>query len=91
MMPDFNDASAALVKEYLLSGEPLTQLESAVLFGVPGVHRIVSDLRRLGFRIIKRRVTYALAMRRINEVASLRPPADLPIREVRLIEYRVQS
>lgn len=77
------------VKEHLLSGQPLTQLEAIVMFGVPSLTKVISDMRRDGFVINSRRVSYAAALKRINEHAVLQPPANLPVREVQLTEYRI--
>lgn len=86
-----NPIGRTAVKDFLLKGMPLTNLEGGVLFGCTGVHREVSNLRRAGFRIDTRKVSYALALRRINEFAQLTPPTDLPIREIFLTEYRVRN
>lgn len=90
-MTAHNRIGETALKDFLLSGMPLTHLESGVLFGCTGVHRVVSRLRKEGFRIEARKVSYALALRRINEFAQLTPPADLPIREIFFTEYRVKN
>ena len=90
-MTAHNPIGEAAVKDFLLTGKPLTSLEGGVLFGCTGLGRVVSRLRKAGFRIDTRKVSYALALRRINELAQLTPPADLPIREIFLTEYRVKS
>jgi hypothetical protein len=79
------------VKEHLLSGHSMTQLEAIVLFGVPSLTKVISDMRRDGFVVESRRVPYAAALKRINEHATLVPPANLPVREVQLTEYWVSQ
>jgi hypothetical protein len=78
---------AQAVTEHLLTGKPITHLEAVTLFGVSYVHRIVSDLRKEGWVVKTQRVTYAKALRRVNEHASLVPPRDLPIKEILFTEY----
>jgi hypothetical protein len=90
-MSDFNKHKERVLREHLLQGCPITQMEASVLFGLCDLIRAVSRLRKMGFRFEKRRVPYALALRRINKVVTLEAPAELPIREVLLTEYRVQS
>ena len=74
-------------REHLISGHPLTLLESVVLFGVPDLTKIISDLRGEGFKIEKQRIAYAAALVRLNAHAELKPPANLPIREIQLTEF----
>ena len=78
-------------KETLLAGKPLTRLEAMVLFGVANLPALVTDLRREGWIIEQRLVSYAAAMRRINQYAVLKPPPNLPIREIMMTEYQVSK
>ena len=75
------------VKEHLLHGNPITQLESIVLFGVPSLTKVISDMRKDGFVIESRRIPYAMAVTRVNKHAKLKPPANLPVKEVQLTEF----
>lgn len=75
------------VKEHIAAGNPITHLESSVLFGVPSLTKVISDLRREGWVIESRLVSYAAAMARINQHAVLQAPLNLPIREIQLTEY----
>lgn len=76
-------------REHLLAGNLLTRLEAIVLFGVPDLTKIISDLRRDGFVVEKRDVAYAAVLARVNKHAVLRPPPNLPIKEIVLTEYWV--
>ncbi len=78
---------ALAAKEHILSGQPLTRLEAIVLYGVANLPDVIKEMRRQGWMIKSRAVPYATAMTRINRVATLKPPASLPIREVHLTEY----
>ena len=80
-------ATRLAVREFLATGKPLTELESTVLFGVNSLTALVSVLRKEGFVVHSKRITYATAARRINEYATLEPPPDLPIREIMLTEW----
>lgn len=60
-----------------------------IFFGVPDLTKIVSDLRREGYVVDKRSVSYAQALRRVNLGATLVPPANLPIREITMTDYWV--
>lgn len=79
------------VKEHLITSNPITQLESIALFGVPSLTKVISDMRRDGWVIKSRLVPYATAVTRINKHANFQPPANLPIREVQLTEYWVSK
>jgi hypothetical protein len=76
-------------REHLVSGLPLTRLEALVLFGLSNLPELVYEMRRQGFVVNTRPITYAAAMVRINQHAVLKPPPNLPIREITLTEYRV--
>lgn len=76
-------------KEHLLAGNPLTRLEAIVLFGVSNLPELVYELRKQKVKVEKRNITYAAAMVRINKQAELKPPPNLPIREIMLTEYWV--
>ncbi|KQW85566.1 hypothetical protein ASC89_00305 [Devosia sp. Root413D1] len=80
---------ALAAKEHLLSGEPLTRLEALVLFGLSNLPELVYELRGQGFVVDTRKIAYAAAMVRINKHAVLKPPPNLPIREIMLTEYRI--
>ena len=79
------------VREHLATGLPLTKLEAMVLFGVQNLPQVISDMRRQGWVIKSRLVAYAAATNRINRHAELKPPANLPVREVQLTEYWVSK
>lgn len=75
------------VKEHMLGGNPITHLESSVLFGVPGFTQLISRMRKEGWIIKSRRVPIAKAIKRINAYATLNPPKNLPVKEILITEY----
>lgn len=78
-------------REHLASGQPITRLEAIVLFGVADLTKLVSEMRRQGWVIESRSVPYATAVSRVNKHAVLKPPANLPVRDIQLTEYWVQK
>ncbi len=62
-------------------------MEALVLFGCSDLPEVVFELKRDGHIIKKRSIPYAAAMVRINKHAVLKPPANLPIREIMFTEY----
>lgn len=78
-------------REHLMSGKPITRLEALVLFGVPNLTALISNLRREGWIIQSKRIPYAAVVRRVNEHAILHPPRNLPIREIALTEYQISK
>ena len=79
------------VKEHLAAGNPITRLDALVLYGLANLPAVITDLRRQGWIVESRLVTYASAATRINRNAVLKPPANLPAREVFLTEYWVSK
>jgi hypothetical protein len=88
-MTSIRNGLARAAKDTLLGGKPLTRLEAMVLLGVANLPDVVKAMRREGWIVERRLVPYAAAMTRINKHAVLEPPANLPIREVMVTEYRV--
>ena len=78
-------------KDHMLEGHPLTRLEALVLFGVSNLPELVYEMRKQGWVVNTKPIPYATAMVRINEYAVLQPPKNLPIREIKLTEYRVSK
>jgi hypothetical protein len=90
-MTSFKHGLVMAAREHLLQGKPITRLEAIVLYGVPDLPKIVSDLRKQGWTVHSRKVPYAVAARRVNEHAALRSPKNLPIKEIELTEYWVSK
>ena len=82
---------ALAAREHLASGQPITRLEAIVLYGVANLPDIIKEMRKQGWIIKSRQVTYAAAMTRMAEYAELRPPKNLPVREIRFTEYWVSK
>jgi hypothetical protein len=74
-------------REHIASGKPITRLEAIVLYGVSNLTDIISEMRRQGWVIKSRSISYAAAMARINHFAVLKPPPNLPVREIQFTEY----
>ena len=79
------------VKEHLISGQPITRLEAIVLYGVPDLPKMVSELRRSGWVIESKRIAYVAAVKRVNKYAKLVPPNNLPVRDILITEYWVNK
>jgi hypothetical protein len=77
------------LRDHLLSGHAVTVLDAIVLFGVPSLTKLISDMRREGWVIKSRTVPYVAAMSRVRAHAVLEPPANLPVKDVVLTEYWV--
>ena len=85
------NGSTVAVKDHLLSGQPITRMEAMVLFGLSNLPEVVYELRQQKFIIKSRKVSYATAMVRINKHALLKPPENLPIRDIMFTEYWVSK
>lgn len=79
------------VKEHLVSGQPITRLEALVLYGMSNLPVYISQMRKEGWVIESRSLPYAVAVKRINEYAVLKPPKNLPVREIVLTEYWINK
>ena len=82
---------ALAAREHIASGKPITRLEAIVLYGVANLPDIIKELRHQGWVIKSRSVPYATAMARVNQHAELKPPPNLPVREIQFTEYRLSK
>ena len=82
-----NFGLALAAREHLASGQPITRLEAIILYGVSNLPDVVKEMRRQGWIIQSRKVPFAAAVKRVNEHAVLKPPPNLPVREIVLTEY----
>lgn len=78
-------------KEHIARGEPITRLEAIVLYGVSNLTDMITEMRRNGFLIDSYNVPYARAVVRLNNYATLKPPSNLPIRDITLTEYKLKK
>jgi hypothetical protein len=76
-------------KEHLLAGHRLTGFEATALFGVALLSRLIARMRRDGFIVKSRKLTFAAVVERLAPHARFVPPLNLPIREIQLTEYWV--
>lgn len=79
------------LKEYLVAGNPITRLEAMVYFGVPNLTSNISKMRQEGWIVRSRKVNYMKVLLRINKVANLKPPGNLPINEIEMTEYWLEK
>ena len=90
-MSNTSFGKVSALKDYLAAGNAVTQLEAVVLFGVPGITKEISTLRKQGWIIKSKRVPYARALNRARAYSVIEPPKDLPIRDIYLTEYWVSE
>ena len=77
------------VREHFSSGKPLSRLEAMILYGMSDLPKAVNFLRREGWEIKAKKVPYARALVRLNQLVEVKVPGNLPIREIILTEYQL--
>ena len=70
------------VKEHLLENKPITRLEAIIMYGVSNLPVTVQTLKRTGYIIQKRKISYLVALTRLNQICEVSPPKDLPMNEI---------
>jgi hypothetical protein len=90
-MTSFKHGLVMAAREHLLEGKPITRLEAIVLYGVPDLTKLISDMRKQGWTVHSQKIPYAVAARRVNEHAVLHSPNNLPVKEIQLTEYWVSK
>jgi len=89
MTIQFHGVRAA--RDYLLEGFPLTRVEALLLFGVPDLTKIISDLRAERYIVVRSSITFAAALVRLRQHIDVGTPTELPVRDIQLTEYRVSA
>lgn len=84
-----NRYGVTATREHMLSGQPITRLEAMLLYGMPDLTKLVSDLRCEGFNLQRDTVTFAQTIARMASVAQVQAPQALPTEEIKLTQYRV--
>jgi hypothetical protein len=79
------------LRTFLLEGNPVSVLEATLLFGVQSARYEMLRLRKEGFIVKKQRVPMIKILARLNGMAVCQPPSNLPVREILMTEYWIQS
>jgi hypothetical protein len=90
-MATYRNGIALAAREHLASGKPITRLEAMVLYGVANLPDVIKEMRRQGWLIKTRHISYAAAVARMKEYAELKPPVNLPVREIQLTDYWISK
>jgi hypothetical protein len=77
--------------EHLLSGGEISLIESQLIFGVQSLTAELGRLKKKGFFVRSKKVPMAKAIRRANETCTVRPPLNLPVREILITEYWLEN
>ena len=80
--------SRTAAREYILEGNPITEVESCMLFGCPSVHKIIGDLRKKGYVIKSDYVSYSTVKKRINNFFKMDHPINLPINNISFLQHQ---
>jgi len=79
------------LRTFLLEGNPVSVLEATLLFGVQSARYEMLRLKKEGYIVKKQRVPMIKILARLNGMAVCQPPSNLPVREILMTEYWIQS
>ena len=79
------------MRDHMLDGNSISILEAILLFGVQSPNRTLTELKREGHLIGSQRVTMAKILTRLKKYSDVNPPAELPVREILMMEYWIKS
>ena len=79
------------LRAFLLEGNPVSVLEATLLFGVQSARYEMLRLKKEGYIVKKQRVPMIKILARLNGMAVCQPPSNLPVREILMTEYWIQS
>ena len=84
-----NYSGVLAVKEHMLTGQRISNLESLLLFGVQDLKSEVRLMRNDGYIIKCEKVSMVKILNRINKYTVCKPPKNLPTKEILMTEYWV--
>ena len=79
------------MRDHMLDGNSISILEAMLLFGVQSPNRFLTELKREGHLIGSQRVTMVKILTRLRKYMDVNPPAELPVREILMMEYWIKS
>lgn len=79
------------LKEHMAAGNPITNLEAIVFFGVASLTKTISLMRFEGWIIKSKKVPYKKVLVRVNKHSVVKPPSNLPIDEIVMTEYWIEK
>ena len=76
--------------EYMLNGETVSILEAILYFGVQSPNRAFDNLKEKDL-LLKKSVSMAKVIVRINKSLKCKTPKNLPIRDIIMSEYYISK
>ena len=83
--------SALALKEHLLDGNAVSNIEAILLFGVQSPTRAFTQIKKEGFIVKSQKVPMAKIIRRVNEHTTCLIPKNLPYKEIYMMEYWISK
>ena len=81
----------AALTEYLLSGNKISFIEASIIFGIGNLWNQMRLIKRKGFLIKSQKVSMAKIIVRMNKYCICKPPKNLPLKEIKMIEYWISK
>lgn len=78
-------------KTFLLEGHAISKIEATLMFGVQSPQREIARIKNMGFIIGTQRVPMIKILARLNKYTVCQSPSNLPIREILMTEYWIQT
>ena len=82
---------AMALREHMLEGHRVSLLECMLLFGVQNPNAELTRIKKDGFLVKSQKIPMAKIVRRINEYAVCKVPANLPYVEIQMTEYWISK
>ncbi len=86
-----NYSGVMALKEHMLAGHRISNLESLLLFGVQNLKNEVRLMRNDGCIIKSQKVAMAKILHRTNKYTLCKPPKNLPTKEILSMEYWISK
>ncbi len=90
-MPKTYFSGAAALLAHMLEGNHVSLIEAMIIFGVQNPNAEFGRMKKAGHLIQSKRVPMAKILRRINGYCAVKPPLELPIREIAMTEYWISK
>tara|TARA_B100000989_G_scaffold294011_1_gene272289 strand:- start:1370 stop:1639 length:270 start_codon:yes stop_codon:yes gene_type:complete len=79
------------LKEFLLDGNSITNLESLLFFGVQNLSAELTRLKKNGYIIKKQKLTLTKLIKRVNKITICKLPKELLSNEIIVNEWYISK
>ena len=90
-MEKIKNGNVSALKDHMLNNNRVSQLDALILFGVQNLAMEIHRIRKEGFTTNSERVSMIKTLVRLNKYCVVKPPKNLPTKEVFVTDYWIEK